>query len=267
MLERELSAAIYLARQAGEVLKHRQNEGLVVEHKANREVVTAADREADATIRAGLEAAFPADGLWTEETPDDGSRLGRRRVWIVDPLDSTSNFVAGRDEWTVSIGLAVDGVAILGVVFNPVRDEMFSGRSGEGAALNGSSARVTAVDDRSRARVVVSTKEWLRGLPCLPGDLYVHCLSSMAYKLARVGVGIEDGVVSAKRRKEWGTCAGVALVSAGGGVVSDLDGGPIGFNQRAGLRPRGLVAAGAALHGPLLGSLLRPSSSRHTPGE
>src|SRR5690348_14001706 len=136
MLELELKTATELARDAGAMLRNCQGKVPVL-RKDRGEVVTPADRESDARIRAGLLQAFPSDAVFSEETPDDGARVGRERVWIVDPLDGTSNYVAGGDEYVVSVGLSQGGVAVLGVVYNPVRDELFAGAVGGGVTRNG----------------------------------------------------------------------------------------------------------------------------------
>jgi myo-inositol-1(or 4)-monophosphatase len=254
-LEHELAAASRLALEAGATLR-RHAAGLVeVRYKAHDELVTPADLEADAIIRTGLDRAFPEDAVFSEETADSPARLCKRRVWIVDPLDSTSNFTQHGDEYSVSIGLAVDGRAVLGVIYNPTRSEIFAGCEGAGVTLNGSPARVSDVSDLQHARITVSRKEWGRALGALDGPLTITPLASMAYKLARVATGLDDGVFSAAPRKEWGTCAGVALVLAAGGCVTLLDGREIRFNRPELRQPLGMVAAGPGLHRCLLAAL------------
>jgi myo-inositol-1(or 4)-monophosphatase len=218
-----------------------------IRRKANGEVVTGADVAADRLIRAGLADAFPDDALYTEETTDTSDRLASRRVWIVDPLDSTSTYAAGGDEFSVSIGLAIDGQPVLGAVFNPARDQLIAGGSGLGVTLNGDLVNVSRARQLYSARLTTSRKEWERGLRDVVGDLAVTPIASMAYKLARVAAGLDDGVFSTKTRKEWGTCAGVALVLAGGGRATLLDGSPIRFNRSPGASGHGLVAGSSTL--------------------
>jgi 3'(2'), 5'-bisphosphate nucleotidase len=129
-LERELQIATGLAYRAGAALRRHQAGLIDVRYKAHGEPVTPADVEADAIIRGGLAAAFPEDAVFSEETPDSPLRLTMRRVWIVDPLDSTSTFTARGDEYNVSIGLAVDGRAALGIVYNPARGDVRRIRAG-----------------------------------------------------------------------------------------------------------------------------------------
>jgi len=253
-LQQELTVASGLAVEAGRRILRYLDSALEVLHKERGEVVTPADRESDRLIRDGLAAAFPADALFSEETADSPARFDNTRVWIVDPLDGTSNFIARGDEFSVSIGLAVAGTPAVGVVYNPTRGELFAGAVGLGMTLNGVAARVSDAADIASARMSVSRKELaaLNGL-LLCGELVQ--ISSMAYKLARVAAGMEDAVLSKKRRKEWGTCAGTALVLAGGGRASLLDGAEIRFNRTEPLQALGMVAAGPALHSLMLAAL------------
>lgn len=251
-LKRELAAAEELARDIGFMVTTARTMGITTRSKANGEIVTTADIQANTAIEARLRTMFAADAVYSEESPDDAQRLSKQRVWIVDPIDSTSTFASGGDEFTISIGLAVNGTATLGVVYNPVRDEMYSGVLGAGAALNGRSARVSEATCLESAGILVSKKEWQGGLEATALPFRAIPMSSMAYKLARVAAGINDGVFTLKRRKEWGTCAGVALVTAAGGAVTLVDGTAIRFNRTEQKQPVGFVASGNRLHTELL---------------
>jgi myo-inositol-1(or 4)-monophosphatase len=253
-LRHELDVACRLARQAGKrILLHRGG-AIDVQRKENDEVVTAADREANDVISSGLGEAFPQDAIYSEEAPDSWRRLAQWRVWIVDPLDGTSDFIAGGDEFSVSIGLAIGGEAVVGAVYNPVRDELFAGAAGLGVERNGVPACPSDVAQLHDARITVSRKERSQ-LALLAPDLALTGITSMSYKLARVAAGIDDAALSRKRRKEWGSCAGVALVLAGGGRATLLDGRAIRFNRAERKQPLGMVAAGARLHAPLVHSI------------
>jgi myo-inositol-1(or 4)-monophosphatase len=237
--------------RAGTVLLDCRQHGYEVQRKAGDEIVTTADRAADAVIREGLQAAFPEDAVYTEEGSDSGPRLWSRRVWIVDPMDSTSSFVAAGDEFAVSIGLAVDGEPVLGTVYLPAKNELFLGGPGLGVFHNGNRGQTSPAATLGGARISVSRKEWLGGFTQLLGIALIP-RASMAHKLALLAAGLDDGVVSLKRRKEWGSCAGTALVLGGGGRVTDLEGSDIRFNRRLGEDPIGLIAAGSKLHPQLL---------------
>ena len=255
-LERELAVACRLACEAGAALiRHRRSE--VVARTTRRGLVTTADLISDTIIRDGLAEAFPSDAFHSEHAADSAGRLERPRVWIVDPLDSKTNYIQGGDEFSVSIGLAVDGQATLGAVYNPARDELVAGLLSRGVRLNGRPARATRAAQLHSARLTVGRKSWQRDPDGVGRGLAVIPVASMAYKLARVAAGMDDGVLSVKRRNEWGTCAGVALVHAAGGHATLLDGSPITFNRAEHEQPLGMLAAGPELH-PILLARLRP---------
>jgi myo-inositol-1(or 4)-monophosphatase len=251
-LRRELNVAEHLAREAGMLLRERQAAGVKVRFKANGEIVTPADLASNEIICNGLAGEFPSDALWSEETPIFSPARETQRVWIIDPLDSTSNYVQNGDEYSVSIGLAVGGHAVLGVVFNPRRNEIFSGYCGFGASWNGVPVRATFTASEHQPSVLVSMKEWKRGLHTLTTKLPMRTMASMAYKLARVAAGKDDATVSFKRRKAWGICAGAALVTAAGGRITSIDGLPLVFDTQATSISDGLVAAGEKLHSRFL---------------
>lgn len=264
MLDRELRVATRLALDAGAALRRHQEGPLEVHRKANGEVVTPADLEADAIIRTGLQAAFQKDAVFSEESADTPDRLESSRVWMVDPLDSTSNFTQRGNDYSVSIGLSLEGRAVLGVVYNPGRDELFAGYQRVGVMLNGSPVRVTDVADLGHARLIVSRREWRRGLDKLAGMLPILPVASIAYKLARVAAGLDDGMFSAIPRKQWDTCAGVALVEAAGGRATLLDGRDLRFNLPPLKQPLGMVAGGPRLHPVLLEALRRLPLTDHS---
>jgi myo-inositol-1(or 4)-monophosphatase len=259
---RELDVATRLALAAGEVVRRHAAGAIVEQHKSSGEVVSAADLECDALIRRGLAEAFPDDAILSEETGDSAARLGVQRVWIVDPIDGTSDFIAGGDEHAVSIGLAVDGRAAAGVVHNPKRRELFAGAAGHGVRKDGAPARASDARDLGSARLVVSRKEWRRGFEPLAAALPIRPMGSIAYKLARVAAGLDDGTFYLKPRKEWDVCAGVALVLAGGGCVAHFGGGEPRFNAPDVKLPAGFIACAPGLFAALAARLAPYAASR-----
>ena len=252
-LDNELTVASQLALRAGSVLRNYHLRSSDITRKSHGELVTQADFESDRIIRDGLAVAFPEDGISTEESLP--TWLGSRRVWIVDPLDATSDFVAQGTCYSVSIGLAIEGRPVLGVVYNPERDELFAGTLLHGVVLNGTRCEVTQINALAKARIVVSRKEWERGLKRYASFAQITPMASFAYKLARVSAGLEDGAFSLAPRKGWGTCAGIALVRAGKGVVTTAAGLPLSLNDPSQPGAKGMVAAGPVLHPQLLNAL------------
>ena len=134
-LERELELATRLAREAGGLIRKLHATGLTVDRKAGNEPVTQADRDANALIVAGLAAEFPQHGILSEEAPDDGSRLVKERVWMIDPLDGTKDFIRGEAGFATMIGLLDGERPALGVVYQPVGDRLYYATRGGGSFL------------------------------------------------------------------------------------------------------------------------------------
>ncbi|HET9132108.1 MAG TPA: 3'(2'),5'-bisphosphate nucleotidase CysQ [Terriglobia bacterium] len=137
----ELDAAKAIAVQAGNLLLKYFAEKTSVRWKGKNNPVTDADQSASRFIVGELRGRFPLDGILSEEEKDDTNRLAKPRVWIIDPMDGTSEFIAGRSEFAVMIGLAVDGRPYPGVVYQPLEKKLFYAESGIGAFLETGSTK------------------------------------------------------------------------------------------------------------------------------
>src|SRR6267142_6761278 len=135
--EHEIQVATALARTAGAVLLEHYYSPFLVEQKINAldefEEVTAADRAANELIVSRLEKEFPDDGILAEESTDSDHRLGKDRVWLIDPMDGTKNFIARDGDFAVQIGLAIGGESVLGVVYQPVRAVLYRAVRNQGS--------------------------------------------------------------------------------------------------------------------------------------
>src|SRR5678815_5363291 len=160
MMDKELEVALSLAREAGRILLGFYRTDDVVHWKSASDPVTAADRTANDFIVSELKRQFPQDGILAEETPDDLSRLSCRRVWMIDPMDGTKQFIEHIDEFSVMIGLAVEGEPQLGVVFHPTADKLYYSAPGSGAFLEEKwttrRLRVLAESELSNMAIAVS---------------------------------------------------------------------------------------------------------------
>lgn len=249
----DLDVAKAAARLAGRVAMRHFRRPLLVEYKTTDQPVTRADLDADDVLREHLLSARPDYGWLSEESPDGPDRMGRRRVWIVDPIDGTRSFIAGRPEFAVSVGLAEDGVAVVGIVFNPATDELFHAVLGDGAHIDvgGAGARrlvVSGQDGAGPVTVLASRSEIRAGdFRGAPPSWQVQPLGSTAYKLARVAAGAADVFVSRGPKSEWDVCAGTLLVAEAGGRTTDLAGGASRFNRATPLM-QGILATNGALH-------------------
>ncbi len=211
------------------------------------EPVTLYDQRINELLRERLPRS--GEGWLSEETRDDLERLDKSRVWLVDPLDGTREFIQRIPEWCISIGLVENGRAVAGGVCNPSTRETFLGAAGLGVTLNGQPARVRPCPDPRQAVVLASRSELARGE--WPGwthdEFLVQPCGSVAYKLARVAAGLADATWTYTLKHEWDVAAGAALVVAAGGVVRTLDGNVPRFNRRVPLFP-GLAAFSSSSH-------------------
>lgn len=235
---------------AGDVLTSFRSGHVSTSAKANSDPVTEADLAVDRALRKEL--VRPGEAWLSEETADNPARLAAGRVWVVDPLDGTKEFVEGLPEWCVSIALVEDGEAVAGGIFNPAADFVALGAEGLGCHLNGAAVGVSETCDFNRMTVLASRSEVRQGewIGWDGSELSVIAMGSVAYKLARVACGLADATWTLVPKHEWDVAAGVALVRAAGGWAVTLDGAPVRFNQA---RPwlSGLIAAGPGLVGKL----------------
>jgi myo-inositol-1(or 4)-monophosphatase len=204
--------------------------------------LTAADLAADEVLRAML--PVPGEGWLSEESVDDNSRLVSERVWIVDPIDGTREFVEGVPEWCISIGLLEKGVPVAGGILNPVTNELVIGSLETGVEFNGEPARVLDRAPGNGIRVLASRSEIRRG----EWDRFEEAFSvepcgSVAYKMALVAAGQADATWTLVPKSEWDVAGGAALIRAAGGAVTLADGTKPSFNQTTPLFPN-FVAAG-----------------------
>ncbi|HUS28705.1 MAG TPA: 3'(2'),5'-bisphosphate nucleotidase CysQ [Kofleriaceae bacterium] len=264
MYDRELEVAERAARTAGDVImRHYARGGIDVEAKADATPVTAADRDANAAIIEVLRAAFPDDYVLSEELPDDDARLTRSRVWIVDPLDGTRDFVQRTGEFAVHVGLAIDGRAVAGAVHVPVAGATYVAQLGGGAwRITGSGKdrlRVSPTSALDEIRVGVSR---LNPSPTLAPFLAKTGLAQRtvgmgaSVKFMALAEGRLDAVINASTSEhEWDTCAPEVILREAAGTITDLDGADFRYNQRALSHPRGSLASNGVCHDLLLGLL------------
>jgi myo-inositol-1(or 4)-monophosphatase len=240
------------AREAAALALSYRNRPIARERKADGSVVTEADKAVDRLLAARLKDARPDYGWLSEESLENERRLSARRVWIVDPIDGTSAFVEGGEDWTVALCLAEDGVPVLSAVVNPVRGEFFEARAGEGAFLNGERIFPSGQRELSGARVAVSPWPLAKGTwrPPWPGAVAIGVNSSL-YRLALIASGRADASFALNPKWEWDIAAGALLVSEAGGTVTGKTGVPLTFNS-AEAKVAGIVAAAPALHGLLI---------------
>lgn len=194
---------ISLAREAGALaLSHfRKINAIHVESKGHLDLVTEADRAVETFLTGRLHAAFPDDGLFGEEGAAHQGRSGR--LWVIDPIDGTFNFVRGNDQWAISIGLHEGGRPVFGVIYAPARDQLYVGGDGLPATLNGERLATRYGMDRDRAACgvgfhpVIPTDQRLETLRFIMEDagMAFRCCGSATMALAEVARGEVDGYI------------------------------------------------------------------------
>jgi myo-inositol-1(or 4)-monophosphatase len=214
--------------------------------------VTEADLEIDRMLKAELLAARPDYGWLSEETEDSAARLGKTRVFIVDPIDGTRSFIEGNRAFAHSLAVAQAGRIVAGVVFLPMMDRMFTAALGQGAHLNGGRLTASRLGDEPGTQILASrpnynADHWPGGVP-LAERTY---RPSLAYRMALVGEGRFDGMVTFRDSWEWDIAAGALIATEAGAEVTDRDGAPLVFNNPTPLLP-GVITAGAPLHTALM---------------
>lgn len=247
----DLELAMVAAREAGTVVMKSFGTEQEVTHKSPDQPLTQADLAADAVLKRVLLANRPAYGWLSEETADDPSRLDRRYVWIVDPIDGTRSYIAGYPEFAISIGLSENERALVGVVYNPATDEMYVARRGGGAWRVGGTA--LRVQRAAAARSLVASRSEIRKgeLGPFENDFAVTGAGSTAYKLTKVATGEAQAFVSRGPKSEWDVCAGTLIVAEAGGRATDLRGREIRYNQRR-TDIFGILATNGVLHTELI---------------
>ena len=235
-----------------------------VEHKDEfDEPVTQADRAVNELIVRALREQFPEDGVLAEESVDTDRRIGRERVWMIDPIDGTKGFIAGTGDFCVQIGLAVNGRAALGILYAPATDVLYWGARGHGAwvvrptseagaSVKAERLRVTGETELSRMRLAESRSH--RG----PYMQSVVNVLGVRAEVRSHSVGIKVGLLVEKqadlyihlspKTKQWDTCAPEAVLAEAGGRMTDVFGQPLHYNTPDVLNRNGIVASNGAAH-------------------
>lgn len=261
-LEPELQVATALARKAGSEVWRIQKAGeLGVELKPGDEPVTVADRIASEMIVEGLHKAFPTDPLISEElTPEPGA-LGSKRLWLIDPIDGTKDFITGSDGYAVMIGLCIDGRPRMGVVHLPAQDRTYWATPDGAFVRVGTTVRplqVSAVAKATDAKLVASKSHRSDHLDKVKAELQISDelnIASVGAKLGLIATGVRDLYVNpATKTKAWDTCAPEAILVRAGGQITDLLGRPIDYTTEL-KHQRGLVASNGRIHDEVVGKL------------
>jgi len=255
-----------IVREAGQMAaeRFRRRDELVIERKGRQDFVSAADKECEAFVMSELLRIFPEDGFLGEE---GGARTsGSGATWIIDPIDGTSNFLAGLPVWCVSLGLVENGTSIAGVIYNPITEELYAARAGGGATLNGKKIQVSKTPSLDQARMGLGfsyrrpVQEHVTAVrACLEASCEYTRFGSGALGMAFAADGRLDGYYEA-HINAWDVAAGLVLVKEAGGWHNDFFGG-----RDAMSKGNVILAANPMLAQPLQ-SLLKIYPAENLPG-
>ena len=247
--------AAEIAREAGARLREFLAQGVETEYKGDVDLVTVADRTVEKLIRERLGQAFPEHGIYGEEGTRE--RMSGEFRWYVDPLDGTTNFAHGFPQFCVSMGLEQraagmapeqDGTLVAGVIYDPMRDELFTAERGQGARLNGRPMRVSKIPDLAEA--LLSTGFPSRKRHASPNVHFYQEFTLRSHGVRRAGSAALDMAYVACGRLEafwefnlnpWDTAAGILLVEEAGGRVTDFAGNGFHLDSREILASNGLI--------------------------
>ena len=213
--------------------------------------VSEADIAVNDLLETRLRSATPDYGWLSEESADDEERLGKRLVWIVDPIDGTRGYLAGREDWCVSVALVEDASPLLAAVFAPVTDEFFFAARGQGATRNEKPIFATGGTALDFARVA-GPKTLVERLNQTGQDIVLHPrIGSLALRLCRVAHGDLDAAFAGGQSRDWDLAAANLIVQEANGRMSALSGDAILYNRRE-VAHGVLVAAGRDRHASIV---------------
>lgn len=250
-MKADLALILETAREAGELARRMKAQGLKIWSKDGGSPVTDADIAVDELLKARLEAARPDYGWLSEETADDPTRLERKRLFVVDPIDGTAAFLKDRPWWSVSIAVVEDGKPVAGVVFAPELDETFTATVGAGAFLNGAVIAASAQDRVEDCRMLGDAPmfrhpAWREPWP----PMHIETRNSIAYRMCLVADGRFDAALALSGKCEWDLAAADLICAEAGAVSTDHKGRAYAYN-RPNPRLPSLISAAPALH-PLI---------------
>jgi len=251
-----------LAVRAGAILLQHYAEPTAVEWKGVNDPVTAADRAASRFLVDELRARFPGDAILCEEEKDDLQRLESSRVWIVDPMDGTKEFIARRGEFAVMIGLAVDGEARLGVVYQPTEEKLFYAAAGQGAFVRQGTAerplRVSTEGDFVKTTMALSRSHLSKTTEIIRKHLGIDRTlqtGSIGLKVGLLCDAKAHVYVQGRGTSLWDTCGPEAILREAGGRMTDSRGLPFRYDIADVRNLTGVIATNGVLHDRVLAAV------------
>ena len=244
-MNKELKSAIEGAKEAGSIILQYYQSKYETRNKSYHNPVTSADHAADTFLKNKLTGLYPNYGWLSEETVDSRERLNNSLTWVVDPLDGTKEFIEGIPHFVVSIALVKNGEPVIGVLYNPISEELFTATKGGGAFLNGKKLSCSKEKVFKNMVILNSRSETRNGLwKSFSNDFYEQrAIGSVAYKLGLTSAAQADIFASLRPKNEWDICAGHCILREAGGEMVTLEGDPVTYNNEKTLITPGIIAA------------------------
>lgn len=260
-MERELEVACRLAREAGAlILQIYNNQAAQIEWKTATDPVTLADKTANRHIVEGLQREFPTDGILAEESPDGERRLSCDRLWLVDPLDGTKEYIKRNGEFSVMIGLAINGRPAVGAVYQPTANVLYYASANRGAFVvrDGQTTRVvvSSVSDPAQMCLAISRSHRDQVTEKICHDL------GIAREVKSGSVGLKVGLIIERhcdlyihpstKTRQWDACAPDIILREAGGCFTDIYGDPLTYNHPDTRNRHGLLVSNGQIHEQLV---------------
>lgn len=252
----DLDLLIVAARKAGDIAADFfKSAPKVWDKPAGQGPVTEADLAVDTMLRETLTAVRPSYGWLSEETDDTSDRLSTTRQFIIDPIDGTRAFIDGSKDWAHSLAIVEKGQVIAGVVYLPMKDQMFAAWHGKGATLNGETLHIGRTATPPTILTNTPTMDVTNWKNAQPPKVDRHFRSSLAYRMCLVAEGRFDGMITLRPSWEWDIAAGALILAEAGGTVTDKEGAPLRFNNPH-PQVNGVIGAVPTFHQTLADQLL-----------
>ena len=266
MLEKELQVLKKVIKQAGEAALSyygaKLDNRIKIKHDGeNQSPVTQADLIAEKAIFQGLKEF--GYGILSEETLDDKSRYNNKRVWVIDPLDGTKDFIQQTGEFSILIGLVENGKPIMGVVYQPIEKKLYFAVKGQGTYVelgDGSTQQlqVSKIDNLAEMKMFVSRNHLMPAEVELSEKYGIEKMTcgSAGLKISKIAAGeAEIYINSSDRTGEWDICAGDIIIKEAGGMITDLDGNEFEYNRKDNINRNGFLVTNGKLQGSILEEL------------
>lgn len=239
-------------REAGDIARRYFRGNVKNWEKKPGDPVSEADLALDTHFREKLTAARPDYGWLSEETADDLSRLEKSRVWVVDPIDGTRSFIAGKPEFTIAAALVEHGRPVIGIVYNPILEEYYTAIKGEGAELNGEPITCGLKSDLKNTRLIASRKAfgWHGWLEEVEGANFSH-VNSIAYRIVKVASCQADASLSLTEKSDWDVAAADLILAEAGGITTTTSGDLLIYNRKS-VNQKNVISTTAALYPQLM---------------